>query len=371
MGRQQVGLTAHDMSDMGRLAQLAMNPQAGASREEIYLAVASLYRIQGAGLNERERGLMREILRRLTLDVEMAIRIALAQRLADDATAPHDLILLLVDDRIEVARPLILNSPLLTETDVLKLIAHCDVEHQEAVAARPHIGVPVTDALARSDSESVLMALVRNATAKISESGYRTLVEKSRALTGLQEPLVSRADMPPQLAASMCDWVSDTLKTFITTNYRMTPKGLQVALGEATRMVKIPPPPPKETPAESAQKLIDKLAASGQLKTGFLMRVLSQGQMDLFELAFARLLEIDVTSFRTIFYNGGARTVALACRATGIDRAVFATVYNLSRQARGLPVTLGPSDFQTVDTVFSGFMRQTALDELRGSAVSN
>src|ERR1700743_699736 len=160
MGQKQVGLTAHDMSDMGRLAQLAMNPQAGASREEIYLAVASFYRIQGAGLNERGRELMREILRRLTLDVEMAIRIALAQRLADDTTVPHDLILLLVDDRIEVARPLILNSPLLTETDVLKLIAHCGTAHQEAVAARPHIGVPVTDTLAGSQSESVLMALV-------------------------------------------------------------------------------------------------------------------------------------------------------------------------------------------------------------------
>ena len=106
-----MGLTAHDMSDMGRLAQLAMNPQSGATREEIYLAVASLYRIQGAGLNTRERELMREILRRLTRDVEMAIRIALAQRLAEDTTAPHDLILLLVDDTIEVARPLILNSP--------------------------------------------------------------------------------------------------------------------------------------------------------------------------------------------------------------------------------------------------------------------
>jgi len=363
-----VGLTAHDMSDMGRLAQLAINPQAGTSREEIYLAVASLYRIQGAGLNERERGLMREILRRLTLDVEMAIRIALAQRLADDPSVPHDLILLLVDDRIEVARPLILNSPLLTETDVLRLIAQCGVAHQEAIAARPHIGVPVTDALARSENESVLMALVRNVTAKISESGYRTLVDKSRALTGLQEPLIHRADMPPQLAASMCDWVSDSLKSFITANYRMSPLSVQNALGDATRMVKIPPPPPKETPAESAQKLIDKLAASGQLKTGFLMRVLSQGQMDLFELAFARLLEIDVASFRNIFYTGGVRTVALACRATGIDRAVFATVFNLSRQARGLTVALAPTDFQTVDSVFSGFARQSALDELRGRA---
>src|SRR3569833_83562 len=136
---QIVGLTAHDMSDMGRLAQRAINPLSGASREEIYLAVASLYRIQGAGLNQRERELMRDILRRLTRDVEMAIRVALAQRLSEDTTAPHDLILLLVDDSIEVARPLILHSPLLTEADVLRLIAQAGRGHQEAVAARPHI----------------------------------------------------------------------------------------------------------------------------------------------------------------------------------------------------------------------------------------
>src|SRR5271170_8072260 len=136
------------MSDMGRLAQLAANPQSGASREEIYLAVASLYRIQGAGLNSHERDLMREILRRLTRDVEMAIRIALAQRLAEDASVPHDLILLLVDDSIEVARPLILHSPLLTEADSLRLIAQADEAHQEAVATRSHIGLPVTEALA-------------------------------------------------------------------------------------------------------------------------------------------------------------------------------------------------------------------------------
>src|SRR6201999_2057447 len=158
MGQKQVGLTAHDMSDMGRLAQLAMNPRDGASREEIYLAVASLYRIQGTGLNNRERELMREILRRLTRDVEMAIRIALAERLADDASAPHDLILLLVDDTIEVARPLILHSPLLTEADALKLIAGASLSHMEAVAGRPNIGFPVTEALAGCEAESVLVA---------------------------------------------------------------------------------------------------------------------------------------------------------------------------------------------------------------------
>jgi uncharacterized protein (DUF2336 family) len=358
------------MSDMGRLAQLAMNPQGGASREEIYLAVASLYRIQGSGLNERERDLMRQILRRLTLDVEMAIRIALAQRLAADVTAPHDLILLLVDDRIEVARPLILNSPLLTESDVLKLIASADAGHQEAVAARPHIGVPVTDALAGSENESVLMALVRNTTARISDSGYRTLVEKSRALTGLQEPLIHRPDLPPQLATSMCEWVSDALKSFIKTNYQMPPKAVEAALSGAVRMVKIQPSDPKDTPTDSAKKLIDKLAGSGQLKTGFLMRVLSQGQVDLFDLAFSRLLDVQVTGFRNAFYGGGAHAVALSCRAVGIDRAVFATVFNLSRQALGMPAAVTGADVATANLVFAGFSRQSALDELRGVMVS-
>ncbi len=362
-----MALTAQDMSDMGRLAQLAMNPKSGTSREEIYLAVASLYRIQGSGLNQRERELMREILRKLTQDVEMAIRIALAQRLAEDTTAPHDLILLLVDDSVEVARPLILNSPLLTETDVLRLIAHESVGHLEAVAARPKIGIPVTDALARCDHETVLMALVRNATARISECGYKTLVEKSRALPGLQEPLVHRPDLPPQLASSMCEWVSDALKTFIKTNYQMAPRSVDSALTHAVKIVKEPAPGPQEVPADSAQKLIDKLAGSGQLKTGFLMRVLSQGQADLFDLAFSRLLETDLAEFRAAFYNGGARAVALSCRAAGIDRAVFATVFNLSRQGRHLPAVLSKSDIVAVDSIFTGFTRQTALAELRAA----
>src|SRR5215472_17084092 len=134
---QSLGLTARDMSDMGRLAQLAVNPQ-GTSREEIYLAVASLYRIQGTGLKQRERGLMHEILRRLTRDVEMAIRIALAERLADDTTAPVELVLLLADDSIEVARPLLLRSPLLGDDDLLRLLAEAGQAHHEAVAGRPN-----------------------------------------------------------------------------------------------------------------------------------------------------------------------------------------------------------------------------------------
>jgi len=351
------------MSDMGRLAQLAVNPQ-GTSREEIYLAVASLYRIQGTGLNDRERALMHEILRRLTRDVEMAIRIALAERLADDTTAPHDLILLLADDKIEVARPLLLRSPLLTDSDFLRLLAEAGEAHLEAVAARAHIGEPVTEMLANSEAETVLVALVRNATAKISKLAFETLVEKSRRLESLQEPLTRRPDLPPVLAARMCEWVAEALKTYIAANYKIAPERLSTAMIEAETAVKSEPAAPRAPPAESAQKLIDKLASSGQLKAGFLLRVLHQGQTDLFDLALSRMVGLPLVELRRKFYEGGPRPVALACRGVGIDRCVFNTVFNLSRQARNLRVALTGSDLAEVEKVFTTTTKPGALAEL-------
>jgi len=351
------------MSDMGRLAQLAVNPQ-GTSREEIYLAVASLYRIQGTGLNERERSLMHEILRRLTSDVEMTIRIALAERLADDATAPLELIFLLCDDAIEVARPLLLRSPLLSDEDILKLIVSTGHAHHEVVAGRPHIGEPVTDHLAKSEKESVLVALVRNATAKISAAAYERLVEKSRLIETLQEPLTHRADLPPALATRMCEWVSDALKSYIGRNYPVAPNRLVNALTEASSVLKNEPAVPRAAPAESAQKLIEKLAVSGQLKAGFLLRVLHQGQLDLFDLGLAKLTNIPLPELRMKFYDGGPRAVALACRGVGIDRCVFNTVYNLSRQARDLRATLTVADQAEVERVFTTLSKPVALGEL-------
>jgi hypothetical protein len=211
------------------------------------------------------------------------------------------------------------------------------------------------------------MALVRNATAKISDFGYKALVEKSRAFQGLQEPLIRRPDMPSDMANNMCSWVSDALKVYIQNNYQMAPRRVDVALSEANTALKAEPLGPKDPPADSAQKLIEKLAASGQLKAGFLMRVLSQGQIDLFDLAFARLLEVELNSFRNFFYQDGARLVALACRAAGIDKSVFATVFNLSRQARDRAPTLGRAEMAEVDSIFASFTKPSALEALKAA----
>lgn len=298
----KVGLSAHDMSDMGRLARLSLNPK-GTSRAEIYLAIASLYRLQEHDLSDRERVLMDDILRRLADDVEITIRTALAERLADDEKAPHGLVLILVHDRIEVARPLLLRSHALSDADFLRLIAQCGVQHHEAIASRADIGEDVRDALARGGNHTVAIALARNSVA-----------------TSAAAKTADVSEMPPARLPS----------------------------------------------ADSAQRLIDKLSASGQLKAGFLLRALHQGQTDLFDLGLAKLVNLPVLELRSRFYRGGPRAVALACRGVGIDRCVFNTVFNLSREAHNMHATLSFADLAEVDRVFATLPKTSALSELSG-----
>jgi hypothetical protein len=74
---------------------------------------------------------------------------------------------------------------------------------------------------------------------------------------------------------------------------------------------------------------------------------------------------MELNAFREAFYNGGARAVALSCRAVGIDRAVFTTVFNLSRQSRRMPLVLSKSDNAMADSIFSDMTRQAAIAELK------
>jgi uncharacterized protein (DUF2336 family) len=189
-------------------------------------------------------------------------------------------------------------------------------------------------------------------------------VEKSLDFARLHEPLARRSDLPPQLAARMCEWVSDALRSYIQQKFLAVPEKLNQRFAQVKTEIKSEPASPKIPSANGAQKLIDKLAASGQLKAGFLLRVLNQGQTELFDLALAKLVDLPVIELRSRFYRGGPRAVALACRGVGIDRCVFPTVFNLSRQAHNMRTNLSHADLAEVDLVFATVPKTSALSEL-------
>jgi uncharacterized protein (DUF2336 family) len=164
----------------------------------------------------------------------------------------------------------------------------------------------------------------------------------------------------------MCGWVSDALQAHITRNFQMAPAKAEAVIVQARQAVQTPAPISAATDStETARKLVDKLHTSGQLKAGFLLRVLHQNQTELFDHGFARLLGLDVGKFRQIFYDHGPRPVAVACRAAGIDRAVFATVFNLSRKTRNIAASITPEQRVEVDAVFNALSKTDATSDLQ------
>ena len=336
---------------------------APASRfDDIYMAISALVEHQRSAFTKPERDQAADILKRISKDVEMSIRIRLAEQLADDPDAPRELIVLLADDRIEVARLVLARSPVLSETDLLAVIRNGTDDHQIVVAGRPAIGETLTAALARSACEAAVVALLRNSSAKLARSTFEHIAERARRSPVLQAPLVERRDLPPELASRLYTWVSGALKTALSTRYPDIAQSLARAIDQSSLSAQADEPPVGEA---NAKKLIEKLHASGQLRASFLIRVLNQGQMELFEHAFAALLSMEVDVMRRALYGENPMTVALACRAAGIDRAVFMTVFNLSRHHRHVTARLSDSDQIQIGDVFSQIRRTEALDRLR------
>lgn len=345
---------------LSELVAMARDPSRG-SRSNLYLAISNLFETQGHALSENERALMREIMRSIVHQVEMSVRMALAERLAERPEAPHDLILLLANDRIEVARLVIERSMVLNEEDLLAIIQRTSIAHQKAVAGRPDVTEAVSAALSESICPEVLETLIRNTTAKISHATLHSLAERAKNIPALHEPLVTRPGIPGEIAVKLYAAVSDALKSFIVQHFEMDRAQLDrlVAQAEADAIN-------AETPASSA-RLVDKLYAAGQLKPSFLLKALAEGQKEIFELGFAKLLGLEAPKARNAIYGKGPVGLALACRAVGIDKSVFVTLFNQTRAAVDAPMLLTPQEKTESDRVFASLEPQAAREKLRVS----
>ena len=146
-------------------------------------------------------------LHRLVADAAVRVRVAIAEVLKDLAQAPHDLVLKLARDiAVMVAEPVIRLSPLLTDDDLLGLLATMPAAiTATAVARRPNLSERVTSAIAACDDVPAIEALLLNRSAAISEAALDDLIARSAGHIGWQAPLVRRPRLPATAARALAE----------------------------------------------------------------------------------------------------------------------------------------------------------------------
>ncbi len=129
-------------------------------------------------------------------------RAELAERLGPVAKAPHGIIKKLAsDDSPTVAAPVLSQSPVLTDTDLVEITEDKTEDHRLAISQRLTVSEAVTDSLTRWGHAPVLRSVSANKGARFSEAGAMRLVERGAGDPEVLRNIGQRSDLP--LSADM------------------------------------------------------------------------------------------------------------------------------------------------------------------------
>ena len=331
-------------------------PRTTGDRERLLMAVADLCdrsNLAGEPLASRAEinALLQDIFLNLIASAERDLRRRLAERLGGASWAPHGLVTILALDEIEIARPVIAASPVLTENDLLKVLIEATLEHQIEVARRPELPTAVVDAIIEDSQPLVMAALADNQTAHVGIAQLTRMVAASRRLAALRSSLVRHPKLTVDLAYALYAWVGETLRGAIMARYRIDDDKLHEIINAVVRdqragedhTARPVPDLPSQSELDLEQQLISKLDAAGQLRPGYLLRALREGKLSLFKASLARLSGFPRDAVDAAIESGRADLLALACATVGIDRSVFPTLQRLITDLMGRRIIASPA----------------------------
>ncbi len=327
---------ANDVRSLIDLAHDRTTP----GRNHLVTAIGDLMGDHGRILTLQERALINDILKKLIQDVARPVRKALAEKLALSPHAPREVTTLLANDEFDIASPILLNSLLLEDEDLMEIVRLRTISHRLAIAMRRSLNERVCDALVATNSVDVIKALLENHGARISVATMGYLVDQSKTLDVYQEPLLRRSDLPQDLAKRMYYWVSAALRQFIVDNFPVDPVELDIALGQiaqqAAHSVSMP------AAEEPAINLARQLAERQDLTSDIIVETLRRGETPLFEAMLGERIGVKPILARKLIYDSTGEGLVVACRAAGIDRSSFVTLFMLMQRARTDPMTRDP-----------------------------
>lgn len=332
-------------------------------RAKLTETILDLFEDKGELLSDRERSLMFGILRSVVRDVESSIRGAVGRQLAGLPDAPVDLVKVLANDNIEVAYPVLTESGVLRDAELIEVISHRSMEHQLAVAIRHSVSENVSQALVETGNERVVVTLLKNENAQISQNTMEYLVEQSKRVDTFQEPILQRKELDPDLAQRMFLWVSAALREYILDNYDLDKDVVDDLLEQVAHQD--PPVNENERAKIKAKELAEVLANKGMVTPEMLISALTQGEVSLFIALFCRLTGLRDYLARRLLFEPGGEGLAICSKAVGLTADEFKQIFILSQMVRARQRDEAEATLGSVLWIFEDMSREDAARVLR------
>lgn len=276
--------------------------------------------LDDSGLSDSEKRLAIDILRAMARDAETRVRLAIAETLKSSEAMPRDIALSLSKDEDLIAAPVLQSSPMLTDEDLIAVLAEGQGAKQVAIASRAAVSEAVSAAVVSTGNAAAVTTLVANEGAQISEETFGDALDRYAEFDTIKSNLVMRSELPVTIAERLVAMVSDKLKIELVQRHPVSADiaadVLLAAREQAT--IRILPGVASDLPV-----LVRQLKNKGRLTPSLVLRALCTGDIRFFEEAMAQMAGVSTAKAALLIHDAGQLGLKALFKRTGISTVFF------------------------------------------------
>ena len=317
----------------------------GDSVTERALATQAIGRkVRAARLTDDDRRFAAKLFDHLSRDTCEEVRRALSVTLKSSPNLPRSVAHRLIEDVDSIALPILSDSPVVTDDDLIAVLRSRAALRVRAIASRGQLSQRVSGAVISFGDSPAVAALAANDGALISEADAGRIVRLAAGDDLIREAALSRQDMPQALAAALIDRHVDGAQT------RLDPHTDEAAsITEDTRSRAHAAWTATDWSAGALSSYVEALHQRGQLGEDVLARAAGHGDWRFVQLALATLADISPGKAGLMAFDAKPfGLIALAKRA-GLGEAARALLVASAAAFRDLERGAAPvrrRDFQ-------------------------
>lgn len=258
-----------------------------------------------------------EALGTLALDEVLKVRIALSSALKDCIDAPPQIAGQLARDiEREVSEPILRFCVALSDEDLLDILkSHPAAWAVQAIASRPKIAAPVSQAVIDTDDVPAGVMLMNNAGADISLETLKDIVEKAKHYPEWQKPVALKKNLSAELAKELAGFVDLSVRNVLLERTDFDSDVLEDVASIVQRRIDFM----GQGNDETVENRVARFYKSGKLNDEIMGDALSMRDKDFVIVGLAVLLKTNRAAVEKIIAMGAAKPLVAICWRAGLS----------------------------------------------------
>lgn len=279
-------------------------------------------RIDSVDLTGDDKDHADQVLELLASDTAVLVRRALAVTLRNSPKLPHDIALRLAKDVEAVAVPVLKNSPVLTDEDLVEIALAGSSDKQVAIAGRETLSEGLAEVIALYGSREAVETVAANDGAIFSDDAYDGVLKRFGDHDGVKGALISRRELPLHVTEKLVAMVTGELFDRLVNKHELPPQlAIEIASGvrERATLDLVEQAGLSSDPA----RFVQQLHLNGRLTPSLIMRALCLGHMGFVEYAMAELAGVPRSKAWLMIHDAGALGLKTVFERAGLPSGMF------------------------------------------------